>query len=422
MKSLYPVQENHKKILMDAIGKHGAALDASATGTGKTVVAADIAASITDPCFVVCPKALVPMWKAEMADRSVEPIGVINYEKLRRGCEFGGWRGPQWVWKIPTGTFVIWDEVQKCKSPNSLNSKLLLASKEHFNLMLSATAAESPAEMRALGYILGLHKLGNWWPWAVERGCRVDHWGHLAFDNDPAILQELHKEIFPERGHRLKVSDLADHFTETQIILTPLDFGNEVKKLYAEMEKELADLAETMKNDSKSPGAQKLIITLRARQSVELCKVPLMLEMIEDLRAEGQSVVVFVNFDDTLEALHGRMKEPAAIIRGGQSEAYRRLQMEHFQENLVGVLLCNIQAGGVGLSLHDLKGGHPRTAIISPSWSAFDVLQALGRIHRAEGKTPTQQHVLFAAGTIEEQVHRVVQDKIVNIGILNDGK
>jgi superfamily II DNA or RNA helicase len=422
LKTLYPVQQKHADVLVQAITKHQSALDASETGTGKTIVAASIAANVDNPTLVVAPKALLPMWRRELKAAGANVKGVINYESLRRGCEYGNWHGPYWRWDVHPDTFIIFDEVQKCKAPNSLNSKILLAAKAQFVLALSATAAESPAEMRALGFVLGLHKLLNWWPWARERGCYVNHWGHLEFNDDVDQLDALHKEIFPEHGHRLRVADMADHFTETQIITTPLDFGPQVKKLYAEMEKELADLAEKMESDHCGPSAAALVATLRARQSVELCKVPLMLEMMEDLQREGRSVVVFVNFDATIEALRERSDYTCCIVRGGQSEQQREDMVEAFQSNRVTLMLCNLQAGGLGLNLQDLHGGHPRTSIISPSFSAFDVLQAIGRIHRAEGQTDTQQHILFAAGTIEERVERVVRRKIDNISILNDGK
>ena len=54
-----------------------------------------------------------------------------------------------------------------------------------------------------------------------------------------------------------------------------------------------------------------------------------------------------------------------------------------------------IQAGGVGVSLHDLHGGHPRMSIISPTWSGQDLKQVLGRIHRAGSKTPAIQKIVF---------------------------
>jgi len=78
-------------------------------------------------------------------------------------------------------------------------------------------------------------------------------------------------------------------------------------------------------------------------------------------------------------------------------------------------MIANIAAGGVGVSLHDLNGNFPRGSIISPSYSAINFLQALGRIHRAEGKTTCIQKVMFADGTIEVEVCKRVHAKLQNM-------
>ena len=84
-------------------------------------------------------------------------------------------------------------------------------------------------------------------------------------------------------------------------------------------------------------------------------------------------------------------------------------------------MLVNIQAGNSSVSLHDLNGNYPRRSLINPSWSAINTLQALGRIHRAEGKTKCIQKVMFAAGTIEVEACKRVQCKLNNLECLNDG-
>ena len=67
------------------------------------------------------------------------------------------------------------------------------------------------------------------------------------------------------------------------------------------------------------------------------------------------------------------------------------------------------QAGGTGLSLHDEHGNHPRMSLISPSFSAIDLRQALGRIHRATGVTPAIQKIVFANDTVEMGVCKAVR-------------
>lgn len=97
------------------------------------------------------------------------------------------------------------------------------------------------------------------------------------------------------------------------------------------------------------------------------------------------------------------------------------MAIESFQKNETNVCLCMVQAGGVAVSLHDLEGDHPRVALICPGWSAVELIQALGRIHRNGGKTPCLQKLIFADGTVEQIVQRKVKNKVDNLSALNDG-
>tara|TARA_Y100000588_G_C13888717_1_gene767717 strand:- start:498 stop:758 length:261 start_codon:yes stop_codon:yes gene_type:complete len=81
-----------------------------------------------------------------------------------------------------------------------------------------------------------------------------------------------------------------------------------------------------------------------------------------------------------------------------------------------------IQAGGTGLSLHDEDGGHPRVALISPTFSAVELRQALGRVHRASGKSKSIQKIVFAANTVEDRVAAAVRRKLNNLDMINDGE
>ena len=79
-------------------------------------------------------------------------------------------------------------------------------------------------------------------------------------------------------------------------------------------------------------------------------------------------------------------------------------------------------SGGCGISLHDTFGTFPRVSIISPTWSAQDLIQVLGRIHRAMGKTDCEQLIIFCKGTVEERVGNIIKQKIDNIRFFNDGE
>ena len=110
---------------------------------------------------------------------------------------------------------------------------------------------------------------------------------------------------------------------------------------------------------------------------------------------------------------------PFGAIYGGQKESERNGMIDAFQQNRTHVIIGMMQACGVALSLHDTRHERPRVSLISPSYSASELLQALGRIRRVGGTHATQRIVL-AAGSVEERVAKAVNGKIDNIGALTD--
>jgi hypothetical protein len=78
-------------------------------------------------------------------------------------------------------------------------------------------------------------------------------------------------------------------------------------------------------------------------------------------------------------------------------------------------------AGGVGISLHDTHGRHPRHSLISPPESARDLIQVLGRNRRVGQKSPAFRSVITLAGSIESRVSAAVARKADQIETINDG-
>jgi superfamily II DNA or RNA helicase len=139
---------------------------------------------------------------------------------------------------------------------------------------------------------------------------------------------------------------------------------------------------------------------------------------------EGKSVVLFTNFDDTVQSVYGRLSKKLRGLVGwitGDKADQRQSDIEQFNADKLRILICNIAAGGVGVNLHDLNGNFPRASIISPTWSAFNMRQATGRIWRAGGLTDSYQRIVYASGCIEEQICQRVQFRLNCLDTLNDG-
>ena len=109
------------------------------------------------------------------------------------------------------------------------------------------------------------------------------------------------------------------------------------------------------------------------------------------------------------------------MVYGGQSEKERSNVIDTFMENKSKVIICTIKSGGTAISLDDQHGGHPRVSLISPTWDSVDLIQALGRIHRAKTKSKSLQRILYIANTIEENIADKLKQKLNNINEINNG-
>ena len=434
---LRPWQVNAVSKLCAAIKKWGCAIDGSDVGVGKTYNACGTARELDMDILVVCPKAVMESWKRVIKNHfkiNHRLIGVINYEMLRMGKKDSmiasyvkrrDTRRNEFVWKIPKSTLIIWDESQKLKGANTKNSETCLeALKQGYKMLFcSATNATNPLELKTVGMAIKLFENSKqYYTWLYAHGVTKGRFG-LQFNNDKEVLKKLHNDIFINRGVRL-TRDTIPNFPESQIDAECYNMEEDAQKkingIYAEMEAELAKLQKKIKKESKE-NTSELTAILRARQKVELVKVPLFIEMIEEAIENGMSVVVFCNFTETIDALSERLNTKCIVNGEAKYAKARQQNIDDFQADKERVILVNIQAGGAGLSLHDLNGKHPRMSIISPSYSAVLMRQSTGRVWRDSAKSKSIQKIVFVANTVEEKVCESVKRKLDNMDLLNDG-
>lgn len=442
MKKLYhdnllrSYQQEHAGKIYDVLINNKGALDGSDTGTGKTYVALSVAKKANMFPIVVTPRAVIPGWKS-VAKLFRLDMFVSNYEQYKNGnTEYLSFtqtkrkRGnaviqvKNFKWDVPENALIIFDEVHRCKDWNSQNAKMLkTAADQDLNILcLSATVGDNPVHFSAVGRAIRLFiNDGKFWSWMYSRGVKKNPWGGFYFSNKARdlYLPRIHKEIYA-RGSRISIQDLGDKFPKNTVIADCYDMGTksakEINKLYSEMDSELVQLDDLVTHDKE----HQLVANMRARQEIELLKVPTFIELAHDHVEEGMSVALFVNFTETIHALAKRLKINC-IIDGSIIDDAREQNRKNFQSDRERIILCNIKAGGVGISLHDINGKYPRIGIISPTYSAIDLVQTLGRLPRDGARSKVIQKIVFCANTIEEQVAENVRRKIENIKLINQG-
>jgi len=417
-----------------AVSTYDGGLDATDTGIGKTAVACAVAYLLQRELFVVCPKNIIPPWK-RMAKLFKVKCRAINYEMLRTGrTEFGHWardtgnrarKNPFRKFVYDTieqeDTLLVFDECHKLKDYRTQQCAMGIAAINdgYKVLALSATAVDNPMHMKFVGLLTKLFDHPNhFYGWMLEHGVYKGKWG-LKFNNNAEILADIHHQIFPRHGARIRVRDLGDRFPETRIISEAYEMENEaaIRRVYEVMRKEIADLMRKKAGDWKRNA---LVARLRARQEAELLKVPTFVQMAEDGLEEGMSVIVILNFTDSITAL-SRELNTVNLITGDTPYKMRQPLIDRFNKDREHKLVMNIKCGGLGIGVQGTRNGRRRLVLISPSDSGPDMRQALGRTPRAGGAFSLQK-IVWAAGTVEEQVCDNSRAKLMRLDLFNDGE
>lgn len=436
-------------------------------GTGKTVMAAAVVKEMARPTLVLAPKISLTAWR-RIGDAMGVEFELTNPENVRTGrTAYGTWQFPKpkkpvtklvceccqleigllspaciygakglhcvEVVKVPHNfgkftwvdevKFLVVDEVHRYSGRPSQNGSMLIAARRQRIpvLAMSATAADSPLELRALGFVLGLHGLTDFNTFAFKHGARKAPFGGLYFAGDEverrAQMARLHCEIFPSRGVRVRIADLGTAFPACQITteLYDLEGGlDKIQALYATMDEAIARL-----RDGRCDEEMEVTRVLHARQELEVRMIPVFEEVIAQFREAGAHVAAFLNFKVAIDEMAKRLKTNCRV-EGDTDPAERQNNIDRFNADEEPVILVNSQAGGLALSLPDTRGKHFRAGVVSLGYSSKVTRQVFGRLPRADSVSKSFYRVPLIAGTVQEKIHRAVSAKLNQMDALND--
>jgi len=232
-------------------------------------------------------------------------------------------------------------------------------------------------------------------------------------------MRQIREHIIPARGVRVRWESIPN-FPAREILAEEYDLDENglIQSLYSEMDDALRVLEQSASGDINAE--HPLTKILRARQRIELLKVPIAVALAEDYLAKGYSPAMFCNFRQTIDELSARLGCSAIIDGSAEGVRERQNHIDAFQSNRARLIILNNEAGGVSVSLQDLCGTHPRVGIVFPNFSAVSMRQVFGRLHRDGGKSPCHYRVLFASGTCEAPIARALRAKCNNLDALND--
>ncbi|WP_027801735.1 DEAD/DEAH box helicase [Paraburkholderia dilworthii] len=146
----------------------------------------------------------------------------------------------------------------------------------------------------------------------------------------------------------------------------------------------------------------------KGARGIRSAKLDLLLSMLPELIEEGRRVLLFSQFTGMLALIAEALDEaaiPYVILTGDTTD--RITPVERFQRGEVPLFLISLKAGGVGLNLTAAD-----TVIhYDPWWNPAAENQATDRAHRLGQDKPVFVYKLIAAGSIEEKIVELQEQK-----------
>jgi len=145
----------------------------------------------------------------------------------------------------------------------------------------------------------------------------------------------------------------------------------------------------------------RLIGDLPGGRTPPSAKLERLLELLDEMMAEGRRVILFSQFTSMLDLIKPELDQRGiawAELTGKTQD--RKTPVARFQAGKVPLILISLKAGGTGLNLTAAD----TVLLYDPWWNPAVEAQAIDRAHRIGQTKPVFVYRMIAAGTIEEKI------------------
>ncbi|WP_162340936.1 DEAD/DEAH box helicase [Cyclobacterium salsum] len=410
-------------------------------GLGKTVqtlafLAMEKERSEGTTSLLVMPTSLIYNWELE-AKKFTPKLKILIYtgtQRVKDSNQFGQYdlvltsygitRLDIDILKAFYFNYIILDESQAIKNPDSIISKAVIQLNSNHKLILTGTPVENGtmdlwSQMNFInrGLLGGQAAFKKQFLMPIEKKNDKDKILKLNAMIKPFILRRLKSQVatdLPEKVVNVKYSTM----TEAQ------------EKAYEEVK---AYYRDKIINELAIPGvSQKSLTLLRGlTQLRQMANHPKMadenyqgdsgklediMHMVKSTVSEGHKVLIFSQFVRHLGIVKQFLKQekmPFAYLDGATKD--RQAQVTQFQEDpSIQVFLISLKAGGVGLNLTKAE----YVFLLDPWWNPAVESQAIDRAHRIGQQNKVMIYKFITRNSVEEKIMALQERKMALAGEL----
>lgn len=381
------------------------------------------------PALVVLPTSLIPNWQDEAA-RFTPDLRVLTLHGPHRQKHFDELANydlllttyallPRDIERLAEQQLhvLVLDEAQNIKNATSKAAQAASRLQARQRLCLSGTPMENNlGELWALFHFLMPGWLGSAREFTRTYRTPIEKHG------DPLRLQHLNERIRPFLLRRHK-EEVAHELPPKNEIIHWVELSPAQRDLYETVR--LAMDRKVREEIDRRGLARSQIIVLEALLKLrQVCcdlrlvkgdsartvrggssgKLDSLLEMLQELLAEGRRVLIFSQFTSMLALIEESLQQRGIdYVQLTGDTRDRRTPVQRFQNGEVPVFLISLKAGGTGLNLTAAD-----TVIhYDPWWNPAVENQATDRAYRIGQDKPVFVYKLVARGTVEEKIQQL---------------
>ena len=415
------------------------ALLADDMGLGKTrqSVLAMVEAEAEGPYLVICPASVKRNWVREiqlvlptsepaivgpgpLPSHNFQDWVIINYEILGKHLEglFAfDWKG------------VVFDEAHYLKnhqSQRSRNAAKLVKAIQHEPVVHALTGTPMTNRPRDLFPLLRLmnHPLGKSFLSFAKRYCDA-YQGDFGLVADGASnIEELTVQLHGVMLRRTKneVLDLPPKVrTWLDVELHPYaiqHFNTAVREFLTKFDapESMGATADEPENSERRRAVGRLTT---ARRKLAFAKCRHTIKFVENALEQGEKVILFTTFLNTLERFQKHFGDRAVFVFGEVPAEERQNRVDRFQnDESVRLFIANMHVAGVGINL---TAGR-QVVFNDLDWVPANHWQAEDRAYRIGQTGTVNVTYMIARGTVDEFVKTVLETKAALMDSLVEGK
>ena len=397
-------------------------------GLGKTLQALALVCHVKEhgrsegPFLVIAPTSVVQNWVAEchrfapdlvvasvgetqkrrgvaLADMaSATDVLVTSYALFR--LEYEDYEALEWA-----GLFI--DEAQFVKNRHSKTFSQIKSLPVRVKIAITGTPLENNLmELWALmsisapGLFASAERFETYFRTPIERRGDIERLVQLRRQLRPLMLRRTKDQVaseLPDKQEQVLVLELNPRHRK----LYQTYLARERQKVLGLLENATKNRFQILRSLTLLRQASLDISLVDEKSHVPSTKLDALMEMLEDIVADGHRVVVFSQFTRFLSKVRERISEAKIDYCYLDGRTRRRdVAIAKFRDGDAPVFLISLKAGGFGLNLTEAD----YCIILDPWWNPATEAQAVDRIHRIGQTRKVMIYRLVAQDTIEEKV------------------